>query len=45
MWLTGKDTDFTAYFNADQQTYTVYYKGKVLVKDKHKYSQIQSYLQ
>lgn len=44
MKLIGKNTDFTAIFDTTAQCYTVYYKGKFLIGNKYKYSEIKSYL-
>jgi len=44
MTFTGKNTDFTAIFDCNQQCYTVYYKGKVLVTNKYRFREIKSYL-
>ncbi len=40
---TGKNPNFTAEFNCQEQTYFVYYKDK-LIATKYKFSDIQSYL-
>jgi hypothetical protein len=45
MKLIGKDPNFTAFFDADLQFYTVFYKGEILVTEKYKYSDIKSYLE
>lgn len=44
MELTGKNKDFTVTWNCVKQSYTVFYKGKVLIQNKYKFSDIQSYL-
>lgn len=41
--LTGKNKDFTAVWECNKQSYTVYYKGNVLVI-KHRFNEIKSYL-
>ncbi len=40
--LIGKNTDFKV--TLSHGIYTVYYKGKFLIGNKHKYIDIQSYL-
>jgi hypothetical protein len=42
--LLGKNKDFFANFNPSTQSYTVFYKGKMLVRNKFSYSEIKSYL-
>lgn len=44
MILTGKNTDFIAIFDCTKQVYTVYKFGKIIVTNKYKFSEIQSYL-
>lgn len=42
--LKGKNLDFKVMFDCVKQSYTVYYKNSILVKNKYKYTDIQSYL-
>ncbi len=42
--FTGKNPEFTATFDVSTQSYTVYKSGRMLVKNKFKFSDIQSYL-
>lgn len=44
MKIEGKNPDFYAIFCCQRQEYTVYYKNKVLVDRKYKFSQVESYL-
>ena len=42
--LTSKNADYKVMFDCTKQSYTVYYKNSILVKNKYKYTDIQSYL-
>ena len=44
MKLIGRNPNFIAIFDAARQEYTVYYRGRRIVGNKHKYSDIRSYL-
>jgi len=44
MVLIGKNKDFKVIFNCDTQCYTVYKNDKILITNKYKFSDIQSYL-
>lgn len=41
--IVGKNTDYVAMFNANTQSYNVFYKGKLLISNKYKFSEIVSY--
>lgn len=43
MILVGKKDDFSVYFNANSQSYTVF-KGKLLLTNKFRFIDIKSYL-
>ena len=43
--LVGRKDGFEVYWNCDRQAYTVYKDGKKLIPEKHKFSQVKSYLQ
>lgn len=40
----AKNKGFEIFFNADTQTYTVYRNGEKFVTNKHKFSEVKSYL-
>ena len=42
--FTGKNPEITAIFDCQAQAYTVYKNGEVLISNKHKFSDIESYL-
>ncbi len=42
--ITGKDNNFKATFNPSTQEYIVYYKARVIARNKFKFSDIKSYL-
>jgi hypothetical protein len=44
MILVKENKGFTVYFDCNSQTYTVTKDGKFLIGDKHKFSQVKSYL-
>ncbi len=46
MILVGKNElmDFSVYFNANYQTYSVYKGNKFLIGNKYRFADIQSYL-
>lgn len=44
MVFIGKNTNFKVIWSCDNQNYEVFYKGNSLGVKKHKFSDIQSYL-
>jgi len=44
MILIGKNSDFVVIFDCNRQVYDVFYKNKLLLGNKYKYSEIQPYL-
>lgn len=44
MKLVGNNKEFRVYFNANDQTYTVFKNGKFLIGNKYKFSDVKSYL-
>jgi hypothetical protein len=43
MIFIGKNTDFTAVWNCQEQSYTVYKNNRFLIK-KYKFSEVETYL-
>lgn len=44
MFLVGSKNDTQVYFNTNTQSYTVMYKGNVLIKDKYKFVDVKAYI-
>ena len=44
MYLVGSNKGFEVYFNAKSQTYSVFKDEKLLLDNKYKFSQVESYL-
>jgi hypothetical protein len=44
MILVKENKGFAVYFDCNNQTYTVTKDGKFLIGNKHKFSQVKSYL-
>ena len=42
--LVGENKGFKVYFNSDDQMYTVFKDGKVVLNNKYKFTDIKSYL-
>ena len=45
MKLIAEKGDFQIYFETNNQEYIVYYKNKILIRNKFKYSDVKSYVE
>ena len=44
MILVKENNGFAVYFDCNNQTYSVFKEGKLLIENKHKFSQVKSYI-